>query len=88
LSARRAPVADVEVKIRVRSLDAARQDPAGGDLVEFVATVVSNFLPAEYTVRGTFPASGRVEAAHQLAAALGHLITEVVTPTLPADRGL
>lgn len=80
-----APVADVNVAVKM-SLGSASQEVRAG-MVLFEVTITSNYLPRQYTIMER----GRVddlEAAARLAAKVGYLLRDPVCVALPVDRNL
>jgi len=93
LSPNRAPVADVTITPRAYVEERVGMDERTGearafDIVVIEATITSNFLPAEYTVREQGTVFADTELSRRLAARVIEVIHQSIGPTLPTDRNL
>ena len=83
LSPKRAPVADVDVVANVYG-----DDMRAGRVFVFEATIISNFLPVQYTVKETGSLQQSAELTRLLVGRIESVIKETIGPTLPTDRNL
>jgi hypothetical protein len=93
LSPNRAPVADVTVIPRAYVEERVGVNERTGEarafeIVVIEATIISNFLPAEYTVREQGSVFADIELSRRLAARVIEVIHQSIRPTLPTDRNL
>jgi hypothetical protein len=87
LSPNRSPVADVDVRSKATIEEGAR--PGSQEMIVVLeATITSNFLPAEYTVKERGSILDDVDLARRFAGKVKRVVKEAIGPTLPADRNL
>ena len=89
MSPNRSPVADVSVRSRAYVEDTVGSNDREWDIVVVLeATITSNFLPVEYTVKERGSILGDSGLSRRFAGKVKRVVKEAICPTLPADRNL
>jgi len=89
MSPNRSPVADVDVRSRAYVEDTVESSGRDQEMIVVLeATITSNFLPAEYTVRERGSILGDPGLSRRFAGKVKRVVKEAIVPTLPTDRNL
>jgi len=89
MSPNRSPVADVDVRSRAYIEDTVgSSDRERNMIVVLEATITSNFLPAEYTVKERGSILRDSGLSRRFAGKVKRVVREAICPTLPTDRNL